>query len=103
MSQGQVRRQVWGGIRVMVGNEAELLCTIPDDLTGGQMTFFRLSPGSTCYVGVAGKHPNPTDAYIICRDGQASFTEDGIVPGEVRAYCDTPGALFNFYITASKE
>lgn len=77
----------------------QLLGNIPGDACEGQMTFVKETTGDTVYIGLKGKKPTPSNYDIKLTDTRSSFSEDGLVIGDVNAIASAATSQISMYIS----
>lgn len=82
---GLARTEVAGGSEITLAVPPVLLATIPQNACDGQMTFLKRTAGDTVYIGLKGKNPTAQNYDIILTDASPSFSEDGLVVGDIKA------------------
>lgn len=81
--------------------QPQLVGTIPTKVVEGQMTFTKHTAGDEVYIGIAGRRASAADYDYKLTDVIPSFTEEGIVPGDVYATGSAATAKVSTYISGS--
>lgn len=72
---------------------AILLGEIDQNCCEGQMTFRKRSAGDEVFIHVKGNKPSDTDYYILLDDDVPTWTEEGIIAGEIWALGSAAGSI----------
>ena len=97
---GCARNEIAGSSEVLLST-VKVIASIPANVLEGQMSFVKRTTGDSVYIGLKGKIPSATQYDILLTDTFPSFTEEGIVPGEIKALGSVVTSIVSTYISFS--